>query len=68
MNSLLAVRRDPSLVVSQYQADDPEPPLDDTMPAIVKAEVIETFATSRQGAVTEVRNTKLSHKKAVPFS
>ena len=53
----LAARRDPSLVVSQYRADDPEPPLDDEMAAIVKADFLEAFATSRRGAVTEFRNT-----------
>jgi pimeloyl-ACP methyl ester carboxylesterase len=54
----LAARRDPSLVVSQYRADDPAIPLDDEMAAIVKADFLEAFATSRRGAVTEFRNTE----------
>jgi len=52
----LAARRDPSLVVSQYRADDPDTPLDDEMAAVVKADFVEAFANSRLGVVTEFRN------------
>ena len=53
----LAARCDPSFIVSQYRTDDSDPPLPDEGAAIVKADFLEAFATSRRGAVTEFRNT-----------
>ncbi|RJX44891.1 alpha/beta hydrolase [Halonotius aquaticus] len=53
----MANRRDPSFVVSQYRGADPDTPIDEQVAAVVKADFLEAVANSRQGVVTEFRNT-----------
>ena len=53
----IAIRREPSFVVSQYRTNNPQQNLADHVAAVIKADFVEAFRNSRQGAVTEFRNT-----------
>jgi len=52
----LARRRDPSVVVSQYTADENTESVPDDVAETVKDDFLEAFSRHRRGAVTEFRN------------
>lgn len=51
----LAKRLDPSIVVSQYRADEPSEPIADETAELIKEDFIEAVSRSRRGTVSELR-------------
>lgn len=56
----LARRLDPSFVVNQYTAGDPDESIPDDVAEIVRADFVEALSSSRRGTVTEFRNAAMN--------